>query len=86
MKFKERSKLAMEVLSKQPSVTLEEARLQVAEIKRAKSVSNYIKQITEKYDLEKHELDEMKFLLTEFVKVMDNEEIIEILKDYGICI
>ena len=40
LSFAERAKLAMEILSKQPPVTLEEARAQVEWLKKKKSVKN----------------------------------------------
>lgn len=57
---------------------------------KVKTVPTYIKQILDKYEGTEHHvlspegLKEMRVLLSEFVKFMNHEEIIEILTDYGI--
>jgi len=49
-----------------------------------KRTEDYMQQILKKYEYDQDSIDEMRILLNEFVKFMNHEEIVEILKDYHI--
>jgi len=51
---------------------------------KARTVEYYMGLINKKYLFEKDQLEEMEFLLGEFVKFMTHEEVKEILLDYHI--
>lgn len=50
----------------------------------ALTVEGYMDLISKKYVFEKDQLEELEFLLGEFVKFMSHEEVKEILLDYHI--
>lgn len=53
-------------------------------VNHALEAEEYLQRILQKYEYDADCIDELRILLNEFVKFMNHDEIIEILKDYYI--